>query len=246
MAHIDSNDDSFEPNFINIKTFDELIEYNLKFLNGDISYTFYHGGPVDSETIPLLDNLKLINRYGFVSTGGQPSLCTKPEFISKTWQYNGETYGNWWVKLQQKSYICGYIEDTKKNKKLINFLFKHKKIYTTVSKNNGWFISNLPKNPKLYNLTKSSTSKISPDEGWSEWTYETNTQNKYNFEDYDDVPIINECIQVEIVVKHYCKDSVEDVLLEYYTANISGGRSIKQSKHKNTKRKKRKTKKSKY
>jgi hypothetical protein len=194
-------------------TFDDLIKYNLKFLNGELQETFYHSGPVDPETVPLLGKLKTINSFGFFSLEGQPSLCDKPKFVSKTWVNNaGEKQGNWWYKAEQKSYICGFIEESDKNENLLKYLLNNDKIYINISRKNGNYFTNFP---GKYNVTRESTSTVSQYDGWSKWILHSNIQDKHQFDDFN-LQIFKNCLYICISVKNYCKDSVEDVLLDYY------------------------------
>lgn len=192
-------------------SFKELIEYNLKFLNGNLSETFYHGGPVDPETVPLLGKLKSINSFGFFTMEGQPSLCDDPKFVSNTWTINGKIQGNWWYKSEQKGYLAGFIEQSSNSKNLIKYLLQNDKVFINISRKDGGFFTNFP---GTYNVTRESTSK-SKDKGWSEWELYTNIQNEHRFDDFD-LKIFKDCLYIQICVKKYCEDSLEDILLDFY------------------------------
>jgi hypothetical protein len=60
-----------------INTMDELKEHMILFLEGKHKENPWHGGPVDSETVPLLGNLIMINRLGMVTFEGQPGMRAK-------------------------------------------------------------------------------------------------------------------------------------------------------------------------
>lgn len=80
------------------KSFDDLCRINVQFLNGTYDHTAYHCGPVDDETIPLLDDLCLVNSLGFYTYSGQPSDCDmeqscKSPCIWKCWQSRGYLNG---------------------------------------------------------------------------------------------------------------------------------------------------------
>ena len=192
-------------------SFTELIQYNLKFLNGELDKTFYHGGPVDPETLPLLDKLKSINSLGFFTIAGQPSLCEGPTFISKTKKVNGKTEGNFYYKSEQKSYLIGFIEKSESTKKLLLYLHKNDKVHISISNKDGKYISNFP---GRYNVTREST-RTSEDKSWSKWRLYTNIQNEHSFDD-NDIKGLKDCLMITIAVKNYCEDSVEDILLNYY------------------------------
>jgi len=50
---------------------------NLVFLQGDIDWSVFHGAPVDKETIPLLGDLRMIQKLGMITTEGQPADCIR-------------------------------------------------------------------------------------------------------------------------------------------------------------------------
>jgi hypothetical protein len=61
----------------NIKTYNDLINNNLKFLNGEVKETEYHAGPVDEETLPHVKILYEINKHGLLT------VCSQPGFLMK-------------------------------------------------------------------------------------------------------------------------------------------------------------------
>jgi hypothetical protein len=99
---------------------DDLIKVNIVFLENRINKTLYHDGPIDKETIPLINKLKQLNDYGFMSVCGHSGLIEECKFIDKTWIFNGNLCGNWYIsqKQKQKSYISGFM----KNEKIDSFI----------------------------------------------------------------------------------------------------------------------------
>jgi hypothetical protein len=93
--------------FHQVRTYRELQDVNIQFLRGEIQKTPYHGGPVDSETIPLLSDLIRLNELGFVTVGGQPAQ-DETKFVKRTWKVRGEEWGNWWVRTQQRPFLEGF------------------------------------------------------------------------------------------------------------------------------------------
>jgi len=83
-----------------IKTYDELLDANIAFIRGEIDETPYHMGKIDDETEPLIDQLVIVNNYGFLTIGGQPALYELIEL---------KTENNVFVANQQKAYVEGYI-----------------------------------------------------------------------------------------------------------------------------------------
>lgn len=96
------------PNYSKMKTFDELCNSNVEFLNGKYTETFYHLGPVDEETIPLLDDLRRINKLGFFSTEGQPAKLADQE--------SDEI---------QRSYLMGFFKNYKTTEEFIKYINDH-------------------------------------------------------------------------------------------------------------------------
>jgi hypothetical protein len=60
--------------FQSVRTYEDLLKVNVRFLQGRIHSTPYQLAPVDAETVPLLGNLTDINRRGFFSFEGQPTM----------------------------------------------------------------------------------------------------------------------------------------------------------------------------
>ena len=87
-----------------VRTFKDLIDTNVAFLQGKIKETPYQLAPPDKETTPLLGKLIRINLNGFFSTEGQPPNCEYGKFIDEQ---------EWFHDWEQKSYITGVI--SKKN-----------------------------------------------------------------------------------------------------------------------------------
>ena len=67
-------DEATEELFHNVKTFTDLQYIYIKFLKGEIEISPDQYGPVNSETIPLLNDLIKINKLDFISVSGQPSI----------------------------------------------------------------------------------------------------------------------------------------------------------------------------
>jgi hypothetical protein len=52
-------------------TLDDLAELVVRYLNGDIKQTPSYMGPVEAETLPIIAELTLINRGGFITENSQ-------------------------------------------------------------------------------------------------------------------------------------------------------------------------------
>lgn len=197
------------------------INYNLDFLRGKRKETFYHG-PLDNETKPLLNKLILVNKNGFFSLEGQPGICEE-KFIDETWtDENGKKRGNWFYKVEQKSYIKGVVENNEKTKKLKTYLKYHPEIYVmwlngqTESRASNKFYTNFP--TPFYNVTRDKTKKKGLLKRWTKWRNYTNIHNDVvNEEVLLEYPVLAKGICFVIAMKEKCTDrSVEDILLEFY------------------------------
>jgi hypothetical protein len=60
--------------FYPVKTWSDLCSVNIRFLKKEIEQTYYHLGPTDPETEPLLPALVKLNELGCYTTNGQPGL----------------------------------------------------------------------------------------------------------------------------------------------------------------------------
>lgn len=62
-----------------VKTWQDLCDTNIYFLQGKQDKTFYHGAPIDSETNLILNELIQLNSNGFFTTDSQPYV-NKPDY----------------------------------------------------------------------------------------------------------------------------------------------------------------------
>jgi hypothetical protein len=206
----------------NVSSFQDLQETNIAFLNGKIKRTPYHLAPIDKETIPLIDKLVKINKYGFLSTCGQPVEITRGKYIKKQWtDYFGNKCGNWFYDCQQKSYITGIMESDYVDK-LISFLVT-KPVYFYIEKYPEILIfTNFPSNK--YNVTKTRSNKDKNKLSKTAWDYCTNIHiepDDYELSSFDDYPQIDKiikenCVSVNIAGYQYGEGSVEDYLIEFF------------------------------
>ena len=65
-----SQESNFSQNKM-LKTFKDLIHYNLEFLSGQRNEVVYHHGPVDSETEPYLRQLICLHEMDILTTCSQ-------------------------------------------------------------------------------------------------------------------------------------------------------------------------------
>ena len=226
----------------NVRTYKDLIKTNVAFLQGKIYHTPYHLGPIDPETIPLVQNLVRINEMGFFSTSGQPAL-TETVFI-EPWKNNetGRTGGNKWFETEQKSYIVGFMPKGHLAR-FICFMQDKKDFYYKVSINCEpvqVLFHTLPSSP--YNVSRERSHKVRAQLSNERWDLTA------NFVDYappgagelmqfEEFPVIQsllkqQTVDVEIAGREYKKGSVEDLLMKFY--NLTGSTPAAKEKAANT------------
>jgi hypothetical protein len=205
----------------NVKTYKDFIATNVAFLQGRMSATPYHLGPIDPETIPLVKNLVSINKAGFFSLVGQPAL--KETVFVEPWKENGETGGNVWVETEQKSYISGFMPKGHLEK-FICFMKDKKDFYYKVDimcEPVQVLFHTLPSSP--YNLTRERGHKVKAQLSNERWDLNTNLYadpNEHAAHDFDEFPVIlsliKQTVLVDIAGREYNKGSVEDLLMKFY------------------------------
>jgi len=70
-----------------------LCELNRKFLLGEIPETPYHGGPIDPETIPLVESLLKLHDFQLVADSSQP------------YEHSAFKLGEEWIERQQRPFV---------------------------------------------------------------------------------------------------------------------------------------------
>lgn len=105
-------------NWSEAESFDDMTILMSKFLVGKLDRTPWHGAPVDPETIPMLDSLRMLNVMGFMPVESQPGTCTYGGGIQQ-----GPNAGKKYSE-EQMGYIAGYIKK-KEAASFIKELVKH-------------------------------------------------------------------------------------------------------------------------
>lgn len=183
-----------------------MIKYNIEFLTGKRINTFYYAstngkGGLAKDTIPLLGKLVKINSHGYFTVNGQASDCTHPE-------------------IKQKSQLVGYLEQNNKTENLIEYLKSNDKLYFAVTR--------LDKNNKTvsYSTFPNSDYDVTIQYDNNKWDVFNNIVPITDYEDLytflgptaSYIKILKKCLYLEIAVKEYCKDSVEDELMKFYNS----------------------------
>ena len=216
-----------------IQTIEELFYCNVEFIKGNICGTPYHFGPLNIDSIPLINDLIKLHDYGFLSTGGQGSLMEYDKWCDKSWiNQSGTQCGKWFYSIEQKSYISGYI----KNDNIDTLVAYFESLNCDSIFNNGdkifYYVNSCNKkitNIDLqHNLTRTKSYKTIEDKDYVEWEYPTNiwTNDEYDnmldFKEWTNIlPLIkNKYAFVYIAMNNYGSSvSVETILLNYFATN---------------------------
>lgn len=231
--------------FETVQTYKQLLDTNIKFLKGEIEETPYHGGPVDTETLPLLEDLVMLNEKGFFTVSSQPSMKTKV-FVDKTWKKNGIIQGNWWYESEQKSYVEGYIPKDqlsefqsfiKKTSECYYevYIFEFRDVFPFANKffptcfpsykiiNTIYQDGNFPTNISRYNVTREKCHKNEKQLDKTDWDYYTNCPLR--MEEYYDIPrgydnidniLVSNTCKIILCGKQYNEGSVIDTMKKFY------------------------------
>jgi len=215
-----------------VRNYRDLLDMNVAFLSGDFQETYYHGGPVFPETVPLLGNLKKVNDFGFHSMSGQPSMPMSywNEFsnYSLTVKQIRQNHGTSEISyITQKPYIQGFIENRNKNQ-LASFLLDEPDVFFKMCTfDTHEFFCNIPfpasnKKRKVYNVTMQGTADTTGKP--ISMIFETNISNEYIFNlpsEFDEHlkkldNIFKTLSFVVIVGGTYGKGNLEDALLRFF------------------------------
>jgi len=205
-----------------VKNFQDFIKSNLLFLNGEYKQTAYHCGPVHEETIPILFNLKILNKLGMFTYDSEPPY-SEERFI----EINGYGY---YELFQQRAYLEGYIEN-KNATKLKKFLDSQNDIYYSIEYSN-FMDSTIPfENEKYFHLSRiknyiKDKNKIID---LTDWEYCTPSISSYGnrrdnidilFEEHIQKHILSNCISLLIVSKDFgTKINLQKLMIEYFIEN---------------------------
>ena len=147
---------TIEQAYYSAKTYQDLCDINVKFLQGVYDHTAYHGAPVNSETIPLLGDLCRLNALGMHTFSGQPATSTFTETPCKA------VYCH-----QQRSYLEGFIKN-KYTSSLKEILDNCDDVYYFIQYPDGSTATNIPFKNKMFRLHRDAY--ISPRDHIIQWT----------------------------------------------------------------------------
>lgn len=115
--------------FAMARTYEDLLELNVAFLQGHIASTPYHASGIDAETVPLVKNLVALHQQAKMMTiEGQPGTLEQG-----TWGFS-----------EQRPYMCALVpEETME--KIVRYVRKYPKkfVYTFANGAHGEVTTNL-------------------------------------------------------------------------------------------------------
>jgi hypothetical protein len=205
-----------DPDFVwkSITSYQDLVDVNVAFLNGKLSRTPYHSGPIDKETVPLLKKLIKINKMGFVSIEGQPAVCSYKNITTKN--IFGKEIGKMFYDEEQKSYSVGILP-LKYLAPLRAFLSKRKDVYYLITDRKKTLDYKYPDS----NLTRKRFNRDKMLLSVEKWLMYTNATKNIKsvlrlFKGIGSMDkIIDSSMLIIISGTEYCSGSVEDIIFDF-------------------------------
>jgi hypothetical protein len=209
--------------YMGVRSFQDLLDLNVRYLRGENVMTPYHFDSVDEETLPLLGGLIRINQAGFLSVEGQPARRDRGR---GGWGYGASNY----TDTHQVSYIVGFVPETVAER-LARFL-RRQPVYFDMYKIKPFSMmaSNYPKNS--YTLTRIRSTARLKDLSRVPWLQYTNHRpypgptelvesflpSAETYRRYSRIAHILEekCVHVTIACRQFGRGSVEDTLLNFF------------------------------
>jgi hypothetical protein len=189
--------------FFPVKKWADLCAVNVRFLKKDIEQTYYHLGPTDPETEPLLPDLIRLNELGCYTTNGQPGLRED--------------------EVEQKAFIEFHVADHELAALLKVHLAKFPWVQWMYSQENPKkFESNFAPSTKKVELTNEFHKDI------KKWKVYSSHRIKCEFKTtLSDMPNIDALLNKSgfFIVNHReygCHESLEKMLLEFFDAHSIG------------------------
>lgn len=208
--------------WFSVNEYKDLVNLNVKFIKGELSQTPYHLGPLDSETLPLVEKLIKMHARGILTLEGQPGICEYKQFIPHTWIQNGQIEGNWYVDCEQKSYISFCVQKTNESLKFIRKILTSKELVVfALDISNNKVFSNTKGE---FNVTRErSHSELDKLES-TQWTLFTNIHELHSsdiiriWNDYPQIQkILKKCFHVYVALKEYGVSGIEDKIMSIYS-----------------------------
>lgn len=207
-----------EDDWMYVNNFSELIKTNILFIKGILKTSPYHQGPLDVDSVPLIDKLVLLHKYGLFTTEGQSASCIHKTYIPKTKKY---------VNIEQKPYLCFLMRNNNTNWHFIHKHLFHNNLLVVMGTDltkQGHYFHNIT--DSKYNVTREQTDENKEQLQSNPWRMYTNFHPNYPANDIIDmmsgdenkyhnlIPIYTQCIYVSVAMKEYCKGDLEQLILD--------------------------------
>jgi hypothetical protein len=215
--------------FQKITNLKELIQANVQFLKGYLNRSPYHCGPIDTETLPMLEDLVELNELGCITINSQPPIDEFYFLDSMCHQ------------TQQKSYVEGYMLASILDE-FVRFMKEYDekysyKIYTihNISGIRKWIyklinLSDIRVDLHIdhcknisENLTRERTTKFGDDNVCAfTWRNYSNIHSEipmpYDFENLPNMDkfMVNKMVKFIIYSNEYNEGRVEKLLLKFF------------------------------
>lgn len=198
-----------------VKTYEDLLETNVKYLKGEIDETPYCVGSIHEETAPLVDNLVKLNKFGYYTMGGQPATRIYEKRIPTG------SYKDWYYSAEQRPFVEGII---RYDPMMVPYLEKQG-LYYYMSFQDGRACSNIPFGTEEYfNLTRNILDIRKETHSFKEWDSYTNLINMPmhngvygSFEEYPNIQsLLRPLVHLWVVGKDYGEDvQLEEKILAF-------------------------------
>lgn len=211
-----------------VKTYDELLETNIKFLKGELPGTWYYDSPWgeggDQKTHALENVTKILlnlHKKGVFTQGGQSSACGTYNLEKESEGMRAYLINEGVVAYKQRSCISGFVS-VEIAQKLLPILKKDKRIYFQIQyPNSEGDFSNIPYKfdyegfPQKFDVTLEKMK----DGSWREITnmYEETYKEKivnYSPKKYSNIrKILKEQAIFDVILRKYCEGPEADKIL---------------------------------
>ena len=211
-----------------IKTEEELFMCNIEFIKGRIYGTPSHDGPLNFDSVLLMNDLIELHNYKFFSTEGQGPLLEYDKWCDETWKHvcTGKQCGKWYYSIEQKPYLNGFIE-TKHIEQLIEYIEK----FNNNTTDKMFYVINTSDYTKTnfysqHNVTRQKSYKEIKLKEESDWDYFTNIWADQSYGDsmslfdsnYSNIASLleNKYAYISVAMEKYGSNvSIEKILLHF-------------------------------
>jgi hypothetical protein len=244
-----------------INTFNKLQIYNIEYLKGNITHSFYQYGFTDEEKT-ILNYMLELNKLGFITIYFAPSRCNYSEILTEKMVNENGKYikvpTSEYLDSEEKAYISGYIKRDlvakldryiKNNPKLKNVIFHVPQYYFNKDEEyKKGDIINLARYRTYYNISEQKNSEWDNE---SNFFYNDNFSSYHLIDEHDNLKyVLKDYVECNIILNEYCtKVNLFEELIKFFRKpflsspilkikrQVSRKINVKPSKRKASKRK---------